>query len=148
MDADPILAPQKKAGPEAPAFTSSAWRSVSLQRNMAAVLSLGQNRSCRGLVIFVPGFTDGLLGVSYVGSLAAAANASGFALQPTLSSSYGGYGTSSLDKDVDELDSLIGCRRIQGLLPSKRNIVIIGHSTGCQDAVHYVKHGMHRERVV
>ena len=119
------------------------------KRSLAAVLSLGGHRSFRGLVVFVPGLTDGLLGVSYVSALATAANRAGFAfVQPTLSSSYRGYGTSSLDKDVEELDSLIGCQRIQGLLPNKsRNIVIVGHSTGCQDAVHYVKHGTHKERI-
>lgn len=120
-------------------------------RSLAAMLCIGgaSRDHLRGLVIFVPGLTDGLLGLSYVSSLAAAVNEVGYAfVQPILSSSYGGFGTSSLDKDVEEIDKLLECERIQSLLsPPTRNVVIVGHSTGCQDAVHYTKHGANRQRV-
>ncbi|KAG6483176.1 hypothetical protein ZIOFF_059816 [Zingiber officinale] len=57
-------------------------------------------------------------------------------VQPLLSSSYLGYGTSSLDQDAVELDQLIGH------LINKENsegVVLLGHSTGCQDIVHYLR---------
>ncbi|CAN0388040.1 unnamed protein product, partial [Ectocarpus sp. 13 AM-2016] len=57
--------------------------------------------------VFVPGLTDGLLALDYVPELAAALDRLGFSfVQPVLSSSYQGYGTSSLRQDVEELDEL------------------------------------------
>nr|XP_029122676.1 UPF0613 protein PB24D3.06c isoform X2 [Elaeis guineensis] len=56
-------------------------------------------------------------------------------VQPLLSSSYVGYGTSSLEQDSLEIDQLIG------YLINKENsegVVLLGHSTGCQDIVHYM----------
>lgn len=49
------------------------------------------------------------------------------------SSAYTGFGTSSLDVDVDEISLLV-----QHLRPSHKKIVIMGHSTGSQDVIHYL----------
>jgi len=84
--------------------------------------------------LYVGGLTDGLLACPYVEALAAECDSRGWALvQPIISSSYAGYGCSSLATDVVELaeclDFLI---RMRGATA----FVVIGHSTGCQDAVH------------
>ena len=52
-----------------------------------------------------------------------------------LSSSYRGWGTSSLTKDAKELAECVGYFR--GLRPG-REVVLMGHSTGCQDVMEYV----------
>jgi hypothetical protein len=52
-----------------------------------------------------------------------------------LSSSYRGWGTSSLQKDVKELAECVGY--FSSLRPG-REIVLMGHSTGCQDVMEYV----------
>lgn len=84
--------------------------------------------------IYVGGLTDGLLACPYVEALAAECDQRGWALvQPILSSSYAGYGCSSLAKDTEELAECLS------YLQSKREataFAVIGHSTGCQDAVH------------
>lgn len=52
-----------------------------------------------------------------------------------LSSSYSGWGTSSLDKDCAELAQCVA------YLKEKKpdgKVVLMGHSTGCQDAMHYL----------
>eukprot|EP01062_Namystynia_karyoxenos_P027568 TRINITY_DN21112_c0_g1_i3.p1 TRINITY_DN21112_c0_g1~~TRINITY_DN21112_c0_g1_i3.p1 ORF type:complete len:240 (+),score=38.56 TRINITY_DN21112_c0_g1_i3:81-722(+) len=83
--------------------------------------------------VFVPGLTDGLLSAPYLGALAEALAPRGWTLvQPVLSSSWLGYGTSSLTQDAAELDCLLRW------LQAHRGVTaaaLIGHSTGCQDAI-------------
>ncbi|KAJ6842010.1 UPF0613 protein PB24D3.06c [Iris pallida] len=88
-------------------------------------------------VIFVGGLTDGLLATEYLEPLSIALENENWSLvQPLLTSSYIGYGVSSLEQDSLELDQLIGH------LIDKENsegVVLLGHSTGCQDIVHYMR---------
>ncbi|EME29364.1 uncharacterized protein Gasu_31930 [Galdieria sulphuraria] len=93
----------------------------------------------KALVIFIAGLTDGLFSPRYWGPMAKALHSQGFTcVQPILSSSYHGFGTSSLDQDVMELDTLIDFLS-QHYEPSC--IFLIGHSTGCQDAVTFFRKG-------
>ena len=88
-------------------------------------------------------------------------------VQPILSSSYTGFGHGSLDQDVTELDELLAycveqhnVQQQQQQQPSKEEpttaaaenhsrsndktlpkFTLVGHSTGCQDIVHYLRHG-------
>ncbi|KAJ0976096.1 hypothetical protein J5N97_018061 [Dioscorea zingiberensis] len=88
-------------------------------------------------VIFIGGLTDGLLATEYLEPLSISLEKEKWSLvQPLLSSSYMGYGTSSLEQDSLEIDQLIG------YLINKENsegVVLLGHSTGCQDIVHYMR---------
>lgn len=96
--------------------------------------------------ILLGGLSDGLLPVPYTVALQQACGEEDWSLvQPILSSSYTGFGHGSLDRDVQELDELLdyliqfrGCERV----------ALVGHSTGCQDIVHYLKHGKLQDRVV
>ncbi|GMH32541.1 hypothetical protein BSKO_00375 [Bryopsis sp. KO-2023] len=91
-------------------------------------------------VVYIGGMDEGLIGVPYIPSLASSLDDQGWSLvQAQISSSYLGYGVGSLDRDAKELAMLAahlkaerGCQRI----------VIIGHSTGCQDVVRYVKRNL------
>jgi pimeloyl-ACP methyl ester carboxylesterase len=88
-------------------------------------------------VIYVGGLTDGLLACPYVLALGEACNQESWGfVQPLLSSSYIGYGTGSLDRDASELEVLVN------FLVEQRGataVALIGHSTGCQDAVHLMR---------
>ncbi|PUZ69178.1 hypothetical protein GQ55_2G088300 [Panicum hallii var. hallii] len=88
-------------------------------------------------VIFIGGLTDGLLATDYLEPLSIALEVEKWSLvQPLLSSSYSGYGISSLEQDALELDQLIS------YLINKENsegVILLGHSTGCQDIVHYMR---------
>ncbi|XP_062187645.1 UPF0613 protein PB24D3.06c-like isoform X2 [Phragmites australis] len=88
-------------------------------------------------VIFIGGLTDGLLATDYLEPLSLALEVEKWSLvQPLLSSSYTGYGISSLEQDALELDQLIS------YLINKENsegVILLGHSTGCQDIVHYMQ---------
>ncbi|KUJ07466.1 DUF1749-domain-containing protein [Mollisia scopiformis] len=63
--------------------------------------------------------------------------------QVHLSSSYTGWGTSSLQKDVKELFKCVSYFR--GIKSGK--IVLMGHSTGCQDVMEYLTGPGHETRV-
>ncbi|KAK4379902.1 hypothetical protein RND71_001764 [Anisodus tanguticus] len=88
-------------------------------------------------VIFIGGLTDGFLATDYLEPLAIALDKEKWSLvQFLLSSSYSGYGTSSLRQDTMELDQLIS------YLINKEDsegVVLLGHSTGCQDIVYYMR---------
>ncbi|KAK4796763.1 hypothetical protein SAY86_029089 [Trapa natans] len=88
-------------------------------------------------VIFIGGLTDGFLATEYLEPLATALDKEKWSLvQVLLSSSYTGYGFSSLQQDAAELDQLIS------YLINKEDsegVVLLGHSTGCQDIVHYMR---------
>ncbi|XP_073146721.1 UPF0613 protein PB24D3.06c [Henckelia pumila] len=88
-------------------------------------------------VIFIGGLTDGFLATEYLEPLAIALEKERWSLvQFLLSSSYSGYGTSSLKQDALELDQLIS------YLINKEDsegVVLLGHSTGCQDIVYYLR---------
>jgi triacylglycerol esterase/lipase EstA (alpha/beta hydrolase family) len=81
-------------------------------------------------VIFIGGLTDGLLATDYLEPLAIALDKEKWSLvQLLMSSSYSGFGTSSLKQDAQEIDQLINH------LINKENsegVVLLGHSTGCQ----------------
>jgi hypothetical protein len=96
-------------------------------------------------LIFVGGLTDGFCTVPYVSELVAALEDTDWSVFSTLlSSSYNGFGVGSLDRDVEEIGQCV--RFIRGLkadripgAPSKNGkIVVMGHSTGSQDVLHYI----------
>lgn len=69
----------------------------------------------------------------------------GFSLiQVMLTSSHMGYGISSLQEDVKELDILFTFLREER---AKARLFFIGHSTGCQDAISFASHGRNRAAV-
>jgi len=96
-------------------------------------------------VVCIGGLTDGLLSLRYLPALAAELQQVGWrTFQPVLQSSYRGWGFASLDDDVMGIDKFLS------FLRSKRGItevVLLGSSTGCQDAVHYIKVGKLTELV-
>lgn len=92
-------------------------------------------------VVFIGGLTNGLFAVPYIPALNNALREKGTAtlVQPLLTSSYGGFGVSSLDRDADEIRALL-----RYLIDQRGFVrfVLVGHSTGCQDIVHlFRKHG-------
>ena len=87
--------------------------------------------------ILLGGLSDGLLPVPYTALLEEACHDQNWSLvQPVLSSSYLGFGHGSLERDVSELEELMD------YLSEHRNgteFAIVGHSTGCQDAICFLE---------
>ncbi|KAK4523696.1 hypothetical protein GAYE_PCTG75G1592 [Galdieria yellowstonensis] len=112
------------------------------QQHLAAFVAYPGNKA---MVIFITGLTEGLFAPSYFGPLAKALYTRGFTtVQPILSSSYHGFGRSSLDQDVAELDTLIDFLSLQY---EPDSFFLIGHSTGCQDAVTFFRKGRNAHRI-
>ncbi|KAL4979275.1 hypothetical protein BDW66DRAFT_111141 [Aspergillus desertorum] len=91
-------------------------------------------------LLFIGGLTDGLCTVPYVQELAKA-------LEPTewslfhlhLSSSHVGWGIGSLDRDVEEIGQCVKyVRNLKRTTKGDSKVVIMGHSTGSQDVLHYL----------
>lgn len=96
--------------------------------------------------ILIGGLSDGLMPVPYTNYLESEIATLDWSLvQPILSSSYTGFGHGSLDRDVAELDELI-----ESLIENRgaTRIAMVGHSTGTQDIVHFLKHGRYADQVV
>ncbi|KAK7540263.1 hypothetical protein IWX49DRAFT_196721 [Phyllosticta citricarpa] len=86
-------------------------------------------------LLWVGGLGDGLLTVPYVRHLAASLPPTWTLAQPLLSSASSGWGMSSIAKDAAELGQCVAYFR--KLRPGAK-VVLMGHSTGCQDLVEYV----------
>ncbi|KAG0197994.1 hypothetical protein BGX28_008511 [Mortierella sp. GBA30] len=104
------------------------------------------NEHSSGAVVFIGGLLDGYHALPYLPLLSKTlAEQLGYSLvQVMLSSSHMGYGISSLQEDVQELDVLFTVLREER---AKTRLFIIGHSTGCQDAISYAIHGKHRAAI-
>lgn len=96
-------------------------------------------------LIFVGGLTDGFCTVPYVSQLAAALEDTEWSLfSILLTSSYNGFGVGSLDRDVEEIGQCVRyirdlkAARLPGAPPEHGKIVVMGHSTGSQDVLHYL----------
>ena len=103
-------------------------------------------------LILVPGLTDGPLSLPYAPLLAQTLDSNQWSLiQAQLSSCYQahkpikragnadlcqGYGVGSLDRDAKEMHELVVHLKEKRACEA---FVIMGHSTGCQDAVRFVK---------
>ncbi|KAK2763018.1 hypothetical protein FQN53_007344 [Emmonsiellopsis sp. PD_33] len=96
-------------------------------------------------LIFIGGLGDGFYTVPYLNDLAAALETSSWSVyQVLLTSSYSGWGLASLDGDVDEIGQCVDYVKsyksasapAQNYPPGK--VVIMGHSTGSQDTLHYL----------
>lgn len=71
----------------------------------------------------------------YPSTIAQSLNADWAIAEVLLSSSYRGWGTGSLAKDARELAQCV--EYFQNLRPGKM-VVLMGHSTGCQDIMEYL----------
>lgn len=87
---------------------------------------------------------DGLLTVPFTLPLVDALPKSYSLVEIVLSSSYSGWGTKSINHDVQEIAQCVAYFR--NLRP-KGKIVLLGHSTGCQDVLHYLIAGGERPKI-
>ncbi|KAF2628349.1 DUF1749-domain-containing protein [Macroventuria anomochaeta] len=94
-------------------------------------------------LLWIGGLGDGLLTVQYPSTIATSLPPSWSISEVLLSSSYRGWATSSLQKDARELAQCV--EYFQSARPGKK-IVLMGHSTGCQDVMEYLLGRGHEER--
>ena len=96
-------------------------------KQLASFISIpSANRYPNGAILFVAGLGDGLLCPGYTLTMSSHFRV----IQPVLSSSYNRFGTSTLNKDAEELLEVIKC--VKENMPDIQQIVLMGFSTGCQ----------------
>jgi len=86
-------------------------------------------------LLWIGGLGDGLLTVTYPAALAQLLPSNWSLAEILLSSSYKGWGTGSLKRDAKEIASCV--HYFQRLRPNTK-ILLMGHSTGCQDIMEYL----------
>jgi pimeloyl-ACP methyl ester carboxylesterase len=92
--------------------------------------------SCPHKCILLGGLSDGLIPTPYAKELEQ--KASGWSLvQPILSSSYLGFGHGDLNRDTQEFAQLLVYLKTHH---HAQTVAMIGHSTGCQNSIHFLKH--------
>ncbi|KAK5651917.1 hypothetical protein OQA88_11576 [Cercophora sp. LCS_1] len=106
-------------------FPSQATGSVAYERG---------DPSSPNAVVYIPGLTAGPHSFN-LALLSQSLPASWSLWEFRMRSSFGGFGYSSLANDVEDVSALVGYLRETG----KKRVVLMGHSTGCQDCVDYVK---------
>src|SRR5208282_6744541 len=75
------------------------------------------------------------MGTSYVQRLSSELQTINWSLcQLHMRSSYMGFGTGSLARDFEDISAAIGYLLENG----KHQVVLMGHSTGCQNSIHYI----------
>lgn len=93
---------------------------------------------CANKLILLGGLSDGLIPTPYTGELERVCIEHDWSLvQPVLSSSYTGFGHGSLERDCTELQELI---QYLSEFRNGQQFALVGHSTGCQDAVYFLRH--------
>lgn len=86
-------------------------------------------------ILWIGGLGDGLLGVRYPTVIAQVLPESWALVEVSLSSAYDGWGTGSLARDAEEVAKCVAY--FKNMRPSSK-LVLMGHSTGCQDIMEYI----------
>jgi pimeloyl-ACP methyl ester carboxylesterase len=121
-------------GPQPPSSTPGTLHHVHpVSAFEVATPSRTNNQPPTNLLLWIGGLTDTYHSVAYVYALAASLPPTWSLAQANLSSAGSGFGIASLSQDVAELSSLIHYFKSG----KKNRVVIMGHSTGCQDCLHY-----------
>jgi len=110
------------------------------------LVSFESNTSAPLKCILLGGLSDGMIPTPYCKGLEEKCHELGqwSLVQPILSSSYLGFGNGDLDRDVQELNFLLEYLKTHN---SGTHFALVGHSTGCQISMHYLKHGLHRNLI-
>lgn len=115
-------------------------------KNLVCLVSVGQSHElCTNALVLVPGQTDGFMSMAYSGSLSRELRTVDYSLvQVQISSSFMQFGFSNIQKDCEELTALVLYLKEQ---LNFKKIALLGHSTGAQDSVYFLRHSTMREHV-
>ncbi|KAI5294156.1 hypothetical protein KEM52_004592 [Ascosphaera acerosa] len=116
------------------------------EKLVAFEFTSGPKRPRPHTLIFIGGLTDGLGSVTFLDTVVEALQGTDWSVfNLTLSSSYKGFGTSSLDQDVAEISQCVdyvrGYKQTAAVRPEQQRrglVALMGHSTGSQDVLHYI----------
>jgi len=96
----------------------------------------------RNALIFIGGLGDGPFDVPYIRTIASKLTSENLpysVFEICLSSAYSAFGYGSLAQDIEDIAALVRYLRAAG--QGREKIVLMGHSTGCQDCMEYAAKG-------
>ena len=108
--------------------------------NLVAFISLNTDQKvCSNALVLVAGLTDGFMTLPYTESLSRALLAVDYSLvMVNLSSSWSQFGFGSLACDCEEIQKHVAFLKERFEF---QNIALLGHSTGSQDALYFLRYG-------
>jgi pimeloyl-ACP methyl ester carboxylesterase len=116
-----------------------------LYQYSGSLVAFESNPQATNKCILLGGLSDGLIPTPYTKPLEEACKNLGWSLvQPLISSSHTGFGHGNLERDTSELDALIVYLTNH---QNAKHVALVGHSTGCQNSVHYLKHGKGKDMI-
>lgn len=114
-------------------------------KNLLAFVSTSQSHVCTNALVLIPGLTDGLMSMAYSPHLARTLQQMDYSLvQVQISSSFMQFGFGSIQKDCKELTELV--LFLKDKLGFKK-IGLLGHSTGAQDCLYFLRHSTSRDLI-
>jgi pimeloyl-ACP methyl ester carboxylesterase len=113
--------------------------------------SLGPAQDKPNTLLFIGGLFGNFASVPYVARLAnrlAGQSANTWSIMEIQLTSFGvGYGAVDLNRDVEEIAKGVEWLRLR-LQKTSSKVVLMGHSTGSQDVLHYLYHGTRKRPVI
>lgn len=107
--------------------------------SLIAFESLPLDDTRKNKCILIGGLSDGPIPTPYTKLLEEECHNLGWSLvQPVLSSSYLGFGHGSLVRDTNEIGKLLDYLSTHH---DAEQFALVGHSTGCQNSIHFLKYG-------
>jgi hypothetical protein len=96
----------------------------------------GRPRAQQNILVWVGGLGDRITSVDYTIILALSLPSNWTLISLGLSSEGSGWGTGSLKRDSEEIAEFV--QYWKNSIADSNKVVLMGHSTGCQDAMEYV----------
>lgn len=119
-------------------------RNLTLFEYVPASAYAARTTAAPNTLIIIGGLYDGFLSIPYVSKVASYINLSPdwSVMEIQLSSSLVGWGTGDLHRDTDEIAHAVQYLRncSQSTCPEGGKVVLMGHSTGSQNVLHYLYH--------
>lgn len=115
-------------------------------KNLVAFVSHSPNHElCSNALVLIPGLTDGFMSMPYTASLSKALQEVDHSLvQVQISSSFMQFGFGSILKDCEEMTTLVTFLKEE---LNFKKIALLGHSTGGQDCVYFLRHSTARDMI-
>lgn len=128
--------PSSPSLPNPPSKTLQAYEHIFFSADSSSSSTTTPTETKKNALIFIGGLGDGHHGVPYPRALASSLASQNFSVfEVRLTSSFSAFGYSSLKQDAAEIKACVAYLREQ---LNKKKVVLMGHSTGCQDCLEYV----------
>ena len=127
------------------ALSGSLFNFSTENKNLVAFVSLHKDKVCNNALILIPGQADGFMSMTYSKLLSDRLLQLDYSMvQVQISSSFLQFGFGSIQKDCTELTELVSFLKKE---MDFKKIIFLGHSTGAQDSLYFLRYSTLRSVV-